>query len=232
MTNCMKIIKSSIGDLVIKDISHNPDDWITIKSDAVSWDRNDFIVKLFIKDFPSIGVLGTTSLEKFNFINEICTRSKAMRDWYITASIAYSTTTQLPLHLKDSLTGEEFLNIQSKINKLNKGVKLIINKREQAARDYKEALRKLDNEEELLTRSLVKDDVVMKILLLDTQSLPLSLQALIAGYTPNDKSLDVAESKRGYAKEMLIRFQMTLIESFKDRPIEEFDRVMDEISIK
>lgn len=224
--------ESSYGNFVLDDVIGNEDDWITIQSQTVTYDKNEFFIEQFNLDFPSYKILGSNNLEKFTFLSELCGRKEIMRKWFAATSIKYSNTTQLPLYLKDGVAPNDYKRVQDNLIKLKDELAKIIKKRNELAEKYSSDLAELEKEERSVVKKTIGDDNVLKIVSLTTESLPLSIQMKIQSYTAGSADADLADNRRRLAQEYLARFKTSLIKLNKAKKITDIDALLKEIEIK
>lgn len=225
-------ITSTFGDLDIVDPGANQEDWITIQSQSVSFDKSDFFIERFDKDFPTYTLLGNNNLEKFTFLSELCARTPAMRKWFASVSLQYSDSTQLPLYLKNAVAPGEYKTMQGKLLLLSEELAKVAKKRNDLAAKYSADLEQLRVEEKMVVKKTLGDNNTLRILTLTTESLPLSIQMKIQGYMANSTDADVADNRRRLAQEYLAKFKTSLIMLDKTNPIKDLDALIDEISLK
>lgn len=225
-------IESSQGIIEIEPVGSDESDWFTIKSQSITFSRQDFFIDEFNRDFPQAKLLGSTNEEKFIFLNELCSRKKVLTNWYAGVGIKYSNTTQLPLYLKDSVEPSEFKRIQNSLIEMKDKLAETINERNQAAKDYKAKLESIELKENEIIRKATAGDNVMKIVNLSTESLPFSIQMLIQGYTPTNADQDLADNKRRFAQEQLAKFKIALLKLNKENKNLDVDKLIKEIELK
>lgn len=143
---------SDFGSFDIADVSSDEDNWVTIQSQSVSYDKTDYFIERFNEEFAGFNLLGSTNQEKFTFLSELCARTPAMREWFAATSVGYSDTTQLPLYLKDRVAPDKFKAIQDKFLVLKDKLAEVINERNELARKYTRDLESLKLKEQDITR--------------------------------------------------------------------------------
>jgi hypothetical protein len=224
--------KTKLGNFVVKDVGVKEDDWVVVKSQSVTFDKNDYFIREFNKDFPNFELLGSSSFEKFTFLAEACARSPIMREWFAATSVKYSDTTQLPLYLKDKVAPSDYKKYVAKILDIKDELSQIVKSRNELAKAYNESLKQLKAEEDdIISRSIGQDNV-LKILFLNTESLPFSIQLKIQGYEPKNANIDVATSKRRLAQEYLVQFKTGLLDLVREKPDIDLDSVLSEVAVK
>lgn len=225
-------IKTSLGEIVIDEADVNEDNWVTIKSQSVTFDKNEFYIGEFKRDFPDYTLLGSNALEKFTFLSELCGRSPAMKKWFAATSIKYSDTTQLPLYLKDSVAPEEYVQVQGKLLRLKDELSVVIKKRNDLAVKYAADLKSLENEEREVVKRTIGDDNIVKIVSLTTECLPLSIQMKIQSYMAGSPDADLADNRRRLAQEYLAKFKIALLKLNSEGKLQDVDALVKELELK
>lgn len=224
--------ESDFGVLNVNDPAISEDGWITIQSQSVVYNKAEFVVEAFNRDFPGYNVLGYNIDEKFNFVTELCSRQPALREWYALTSLAYSDTTQLPLYLKESVAPDHYKRIQDKLLEMKDDLAQIVRARVELAEKYTEDLKRLKIEEQNIIKRSLGVDNVLKIVNLSTECLPLSIQMMIQGYNPKDHDLDVADSRRRIAQEYLAQFKIGLLKLNDENPNLDVDKLIEHLQLK
>lgn len=225
-------INTNFGELDIQDPGADEGGWVTIASQSITFDKNDFFIRKFNEDFPAYTLLGSNSQEKFIFLSELCARTPAMRMWFASVSIYYSDSTQLPLYLKDVVAPDEYKAVQEKLLVLKDELARITKKRNELAAKYSADLNQLNVDEKVVVKKTIGADNIMKIVTLSTESLPLSIQMKIQSYMANSSDADVADNRRRLAQEYLAKFKTALIKLDKVNKITDIDGLIEEISLK
>jgi hypothetical protein len=227
----MKIEYSS-GTINISEPSPDQSDWTVIKSQSISFDKNQFYIDAFKEDFPDYTILGSNDLDKFTFLSELCARNPAMTKWFAAVSIKYSNTTQLPLYLKDRVTPDAYVRVQKGLLKLKDELAEIVKERNDLAVKYTADLERLKSKERNVVKKTIGDDNILKIVSLTTTSLPLSIQMKIQSYMANSPDADIADNRRRLAQEYLAIFKTELLDINSVTPIKDLDALIEEIQLK
>jgi len=225
-------IEYSQGVLNINEPSPDQNDWTVIKSQSVSFDKNRFYIDEFNKDFPNYKLLGSSDLEKFIFLSELCARNEAMTKWLATVSIKYSNTTQLPLYLKDRVAPDVYKRVQEGLLEIKEELASIVKERNDLSAKYTADLERLKVREREVVKKTIGDDNILKIVSLTTTSLPLSVQMKIQSYMANSPDADIADNRRRLAQEYLAIFKAELIDINNTSPIKDIDALIEEIQLK
>lgn len=224
--------ETSFGNFDIEDAGGNQDDWIVIKSKSVTYDKNEFFIDEFSKDFPTYNLLGSNNLDKFTFLSELCGRTPAMRKWFAATSIKYSNTTQLPLYLKDAVAPSEYKVVQDKLIELKDKLSAVIKERNDLAAKYKADLATLELKERSVVKKTIGDDNILKIVSLTTESLPFSIQMKIQSYTAGSSDSDISDNRQRLAQEYLVKFKTALIKLNAENKIKDVDDLIEEVELK
>jgi hypothetical protein len=225
-------IDSTIGTIDIADPSEDQNNWIIIKSQSVTFDKSEFFIKEFTKDFSNYKLLGSSDYEKFTFLSELCGRMPAMTKWFAATSIKYSDTTQLPLYLKQGVAPDVYNRVQKGLLTIKKEQADIVDERDKLAKQYAKDLEALKIKEANIVKKTIGDDNILKIVSLTTECLPLSIQMKIQSYMANSSDADVADNRRRLAQEYLALFKSELININNKSRINDIDALIEEIQLK
>jgi hypothetical protein len=225
-------IEHSNGTINIAEPGPDQDSWTVIKSQSISFDKNQFYIDEFNKDFPDYTLLGSNELDKFTFLSELCARNAAMTKWFAATAIKYSNTTQLPLYLKDRVAPDVYKRVQDGLTNLKDELAKVVKERNDLAVKYTADLDALKIKEREIVKKTIGDDNILKIVSLTTESLPLSIQMKIQSYMANSPDADVADNRRRLAQEYLAIFKSELIEINSSAPIKDIDALIEEIQLK
>jgi hypothetical protein len=216
----------------VKDNQKDMNGWVVIENQSFSFDKTEIIHDEFIKDWPHIKLFGESTQDRYDLICRLASRSPEMSEWLSLKNILYSDTTQMPTWVKGYVDPNEYKLRARKLLVLSDLSAEYADKKSAAAREYTAAIRKLESEQALKARKIMDGDNVLKILCLNSSSLPISLQLAIEGYTPADKQQDISESRKVYAREMLIQFKIALLNAWKNQNISDIDDVVRELKTK
>lgn len=223
---------TSVGDLNIEQPSFNEDEWIVVRSASETTDKSKFFVTAFDKDFPSIVLAGKDSGEKYAYLCDLCSRSRNLKRWLAATQLSYSNTAQLPLYLKDSVEPADYRIVQDNILVLKSELKVISAERKRISEKYSSDLDALDMREADIVKKVVGDDNIMKILLLTSDCLPLSLQIKIKEYKPTSEDAKTARNRRALSQEYLAKFKAELLRINAEVPNFDVDALVEELSLK
>lgn len=216
----------------VQDAAENFDDWTINKSEVVQFAKEEVIVKSFEESFPNISLLGNSSFDKYTFLSGLVSRNSKLKEWFSLEKLKYSELAQLPSYLKDLVEPKKFLDLQRKVNDVNRVISDYTNKRSAAAEEYHLKLNKLDAEMNSKVSAIKGEDKLIKILTLTSQSLPLSMAAALEKYTMVGISEDFIDRKKFYVRELLTNFKISLIKLVNSDPNVDIDAIIDEVSLK
>lgn len=228
------VTKFNFGDAFINvaDIGSKIESWTIKESETIISDVEEVIVNEFVKDFPRIKLPEGTINEQYTLITKLVSRNSSLLEWYAAKKLVYSESKQLPKYLEGFVNPKEFNKIQEQLTSISDVVKDSVSKRQIASDNYKQKLKAIDDEESKRIGDIVRDNQVLKILLLDSSKLPLTLSLAIENYTPVDDVDDVAQNKRLYVRETLIQYKIALLKYLKENPNADIDKIVNELGLK
>lgn len=218
-----KFVNDGIS-IEVKGLPADKESWVSIQSASVEYDKRQTIIDKFAKDWPEVKLFGNTTDEKFDLLSRLASRSPDINEWLGIANIYYSDTTQMPLWLKEYVEPGEYRGKAEKLLLITENAAKYSNLKNEAAREFQAKIKKLDKDQAEGARKIVGGDKILKVISLDARSLPVSLQLAIEGYTPADKELDIAESRRVYTRELLIQFKRSLLTMLQEHPEVDIDK--------
>lgn len=224
--------ESKQGIIEFEEVGVNEDDWITIKSQSVSFDKCSFFVDAFRRDYPAFNLLGSNDVEKFDFLAEACGKSPTFRNWFASVSIKYSDTTQTPLFLKNRVAPDEYKVLMDQVLVIKNELSQIVKSRNDLAIEYNRNLTRLKEQEDRIVSRLIGQNSTLKILYLNSECLPFSIQLKIQGYNPQNVDTDITTSKRRLTQEYLAKFKIALLDLVKEKPEVDIDALLDELAVK
>lgn len=216
----------------IPDASDKMDEWVVKVAETTTYSKEIVIVKSFNDSFPNIKLLGNNDNEKFEYLSKLVSRSDKLLQWFTLEKLKYSELSQLPSYLTDLVDPKEFKGIQEEITTVNDTISEYTLKRRKATEKYKSELKTLDDEMNSIIDSKIKDNKVIKILTLTSQSLPLCMVNAIESYNAQTSDSDFEEKKKLYGRELLTKFKVKLLELIKEKPDLDLDMLIDDLSLK
>jgi hypothetical protein len=220
----MKIESKILNDyVVIDDISENSDDWKTIKSESFRPNRETYILEKFQKEFPS------QKVSDYNLLTKLASRNKTLTEWLANVSLFYSKDVEVPRYLTEVIKPDEYVILEKEIVKYNQQLSSESKELEKASQNYKETIKDISKKYKI-EKDKITENKVIKILTLNQTDLPLTLALQIENFTP--ATIDDAPTRRAYAREVLINFQLTLIKIVQEKPSINIDELLSELNGK
>lgn len=163
--------------------------------------RNQFIIDRFERDYGSV--------QKIDTINELVSRSLALKEWYSKVIEEYILEVDVPQYFIDKIDPKQYKKLSQKVSEFNS----ILAQESEAKRNlslkYKADLENINLKFEPKKNEIVKDNFV-RVLTLTKEELPLKLQLLLVNYSPNEESDPRTASL--YGREMLVRYKIELLD--------------------
>lgn len=195
------------------------EDWNIVVDEKQKPDRSKYVEERFDQDFPEHK--GTP----YKTIGTLASRSKAIQDWLRNINVEFSALAQTPLFYQDYLGAEKYQELKSDVSKANVKLKKLRKEYSDKVAEVKKELSEIEGKMsevwELSTTS-----VPFRILTMDSTELPLTLQLAIENYTPADK--ETGPNQRRFAKEMLVRYKLLLLENFGNSSLEDLNKFVSE----
>lgn len=196
-------------------------DWYAVIEDDMEPDKDKFILNKFNNDFPN------STVDDVSLIYGLASRSKIVREWYALANASFILDVQCPEYYKDAISNSEYEECSLKISMINRNIAEKTKEEQELAEKYKLERLSISNKWSKKNESLVSNTKV-RIMTLTSEELPVSIQLLIEKYTPSSASDQNA--KKRYAKEMLIRYKLLLLNNTKDMSLEQLNAYLLESS--
>lgn len=182
-------------------------EWVTIIDESYKPNREAFIINKFQKDFAAIKVSNCDEIFK------LASRSTRLNKWLAEVNAEYALKEKVPTYFRDYVDPSVFKETSEKLTKLRNNNAKQAAEEAELARKYHKEMEDIRNAYKEENDKIVGDDYVTKILNLNSTSMPLSLQLGIENYTPAKEG--TSPNKATYAREMLIRFKISLLEAMK-----------------
>lgn len=222
MATLKKTWTTDIGvNLVVDFASKNEKDWYVINDENYRPDKDKFVVEKFTEAFPDVKL---PDINKEDRVYALCSRSRGLATWLKNINLEYSLKESTPTFYRDIIEPKRFKSISESATKARK-----LN--QDKAREEIKLIEKYNNDiNDINSRYSEKmkdisNDPFFKILNIDSSYLPVSLQNAIEDYTPASLAVD----KKTYAREMLIRYKIALINFVKNCEKEKKDFNIDEL---
>jgi hypothetical protein len=214
-----------IGDLEVKLPDETLDNWVVVKQQSIKYVKGDIILEKFNKDFPH-AVVGS-----YDVICELASRSTKISEWLVNANTIYSELAEMPLYLDGLVEPKIYKGLTQDIQRINETIGSFSQNRQQLAEKYKNELKILEKKEKEAIDKIKGNNKFLRVLTLNTTSLPLTLQLMINGYSPSN-SENLQESQKVFAREMLINYKVSLIKKIIEDPNFKVDIVIDDNQLK
>jgi hypothetical protein len=214
-----------IGDLEVKLPDETLDNWVVVKQQSIKYVKGDIILEKFNKDFPHAVV------DSYDVICDLASRSTKISEWLVNANTIYSELAEMPLYLDGLVEPKIYKGLTQDIQRINETIGSFSQSRQQLAEKYKNELKILEKKEKEAINKIKGDNKFLRVLTLNTTSLPLTLQLMINGYSPSN-SENLQESQKVFAREMLINYKVSLIKKIIEDPNFKVDIVIDDNQLK
>jgi hypothetical protein len=214
-----------IGDLEVKLPDETLDNWVVVKQQSIKYVKGDIILEKFNKDFPHAVV------DSYDVICDLASRSTKISEWLVNANTVYSELAEMPLYLDGLVEPKIYKGLTQDIQRINETIGSFSQSRQQLAEKYKNELKILEKKEKEAINKIKGDNKFLRVLTLNTTSLPLTLQLMINGYSPSN-SENLQESPKVFAREMLINYKVSLIKKIIEDPNFKVDIVIDDNQLK
>lgn len=199
------------------------DSWKIIQSENYAPDRDEFILEKFKKDFKDIVV------KDVQRVYALCSRSSALSDWLSRSNLDYSLNASVPKWLKAEINPEDFKKAQESIQKVSISARKRSSAELIASERFKKEMKIAKDVFEKETKEYMNTNLV-KILNLKSTDLPITLQSAIEDYTPGEAA--DSPDKKVYAREVLVRFKISLLRYIKENPGEDIQSKIEEYRLK
>lgn len=214
----MRNIKiSPTVSLEIKDAPEEHSSWITVKNTEYRPDRGGFILGRWNKEFPDF------IQEDVNKIYSLASRSAKINQWLAAANASYANSESVPEYLRDVVDVDVFKSSSVKMTKITQKSSEHANNLNRLASTYKDNVARENASYDKFVAEEVGKDKVLKVLLLNSSDLPISIQLAIENWTASDDS----PSQKDYAREMLINYKIALIEYLNKNKDANIDEIID-----
>lgn len=208
--------------------SKKENDWYVVTDENYRPDKDHFVVEKFVETFPDIVL---PEKEKHERIYALCSRSRGLANWLKNVNLEYSLKETTPTFYRDIIDPNRFKEVAKSATKAR-----ILN--QEKAKEELALVKKYNQDiDEINSRydeklKLISKDPFFKILNMDSGYIPVSLQNAIEDYTPASLAVD----KKTYAREMLIRYKIALInfvkECEKNKKEYDIDEVINNLLLK
>lgn len=227
----------------------NPSNWMIIKEDVFKPDKDLYIYEEFIKDHSNLQKAITVyqpipNQTKVDYettsskIYALASRSQSLNIWLARKNLGYAQNANVPTFYSDKTTPQQYAQLQKTLVGLSEIEQTRAEKLNELATNYKLEIARTEAQFDEKAKNFTNSDSSIanqvKILNLNTTSLPLTLQLAIENYTPaaSTGSTPVAPTKKQYARELLISYKRALLDVVKAKTTVDITAVIDELSLK
>lgn len=221
----IEISKTINGEEVVVKLT-DPNDvdinkWYAVIDENYQPNKDLFILEKFNKEYPRYDLKDVKTL--YNLVS----RSTSLQEWLAYANADFVLNVECPEYFKEVLTNEEYNETSVKISEINKLYAQKSNEEYLLAERYRKDKKELDK---LYGRKFdqLQQDNNTRILALKSSELPLELQMLIEAYTPSQEN-DI-NSKKRFAKELMIKYKLFLLNMCKNEGVENADQLIKELA--
>jgi hypothetical protein len=186
-------------------IDEDGNTWFCKKDDDYKPSKEKFIEERFVVKYGRE--------LSYKMITSLVSRSSALRDWYATQLEDFILEVEVPKYYEEILTPKEYKNLAIEVSKVNKNFALESNELNEISKKYKADCEKIRKDYKIKNDKLFANKLV-KILTLNSESLPIGLQLKLENYTPSDQ--DDIRTSALYGRELLVRYKISLMEAFKN----------------
>lgn len=206
----------------IEKLSERSDDWKTVKSELYKPDRDEFIYSNFIVSYPKL----KDSINNADMVYKLASRSKKLNEWLSITNSKYALEVAPPLWLKDEIDPKTYKDVTNSLKKINDIVAEKADREKELSEKYKNDLELIKKEFDSKVNK-IKTSNYIKILSLNSQSLPITLQLMIESYTP--AKVDESPTAKTYAREILTKFKIELIRYTNNNPDVDIDTIINQL---
>lgn len=185
-------------------IDQDGNEWFCKKDDLYKPSKNKFIEERFFAKYGRV-------LE-FDIITKLVSRSESLRNWYAKQLEDFILEVDVPEYYENILSPTEFKLLSVEVAKVNKNFALESKELGVISDKYKKDCEEVRKSYKLKNEKLFNNKLV-KILTLNSESLPIGLQLKLENYTPSDQ--DDIRTSALYGRELLVRYKISLIEALK-----------------
>lgn len=197
--------------------------WFITNSQSISVPKDVFMLDAFKRDFPQFDI------KDFKTFTSILSRSVALQDWYSIQSGNFIRTIELPSFLSEVLTPMKYNSIKGSLSSYNKVLSTEGKAIKELSDKYDSDIKKIKENTSKSILSIISDPVV-RVLIMNSSEMPISLQIKIEDYTP--KTEDITQSRDRYAQELLHNYQRSLIKLISEKPDVNIDSVINGLKVK
>lgn len=210
------------GVLTIEAPKLNPNDWLIKNEEALRPDKGEFVFQAFKKRFPNIKVKNSDQMYK------LCSRSALLSQWLANVNLDYIDEVKIPAYALNLLDKNKVESCYKVIKEINSKEALKAKAIKTLSDKFKIDLEEINKNEIYKTTDNLTNEV--KIIMLNTNDLPLTLQLAIENFTP--KSKDSFPDNKAYAREMLFQYKKRLFSLINEKPEINIQDIIDQLKEK
>lgn len=213
-----------IGNIEVAKPTKNKDGWYGIQQQSFTIDKGQFLISEFNKDFPNF------SVDSYEQLQDIVSRSSALKTWYAAASLKYVDNVQLPVAFKDVVEPDEYQTYFNDLQQIKKTYSQMSAEIEKESATFKKKVSAIQANSMKEVDKISSKNKYYPIFIMTKEDLPLTLQFEVNSYSP--KVDDVVKERSTYASELLINYQRSLIELVKENPDIDIVQVIEDNRLK
>lgn len=222
----INIQATSSLSIKVPDVPTDPSAWYVVSDLNYKPDRGDFLLKKFSQDFPNITLIKNGELDQ---LYALCSRSRKLSEWLAQANGEYVQTETVPTFYKNVLTPSQFEDAQKIVTRMSGHAKERAVDEANALKEYKAKLLEAGVKYSK-SISAIPSNKQVDVLAINSTSLPLTIQLMIENYTPAAGA--GAPDQKTYARELLIRYKVALLNIVKANPGINIATIIEEASLK
>lgn len=203
------------------DVPTDLEKWYIVEDEEYRPDRAQFVLEKFKEDFSSIKI--GDNPEK---VYALCSRSSKLNLWLAEANNQYALIQNTPTFYRDVIDPKEYEKVSAQLLIVSQKNRERASEELKAAQEYQAKISKIKSK----YVDFKIDNKFAKVIALNSTSLPLTLQLAIENYTPSDA--DDSPTKREYARELLIRYKLNLINMIKNDADVDIDTMINKLMEK
>ena len=155
------------------------DDWKRKEAETIRYWKSEFIVNAFRTDFPEIQIPMDDIEAHYRLMSRFVSRSEKLFQWLSLQKLKYTELAKLPKYLEGLVNPEDFKKASDPMTSFSDTISEYAKKKKDLSDQYRFDLKKLEDRLKNEISFQTKDNNLVKILTLSSQSLPLPLGSLI-----------------------------------------------------
>lgn len=212
------------GNVSVTTPSTDESGWYVTEQQSFTIDKGEFMLKEFAKDFPKFKV------NDYDVLQRVVGRSTKLQEWFQKTSLLYADSIQLPVSFKELFSPKDYNRFYKDILSYKTVLAQESAEIEELSKKFSTDLKEIKKKYKDKTDKIIGKEKVYSILSMNSSDMPISLQIEIEGYTP--VTGDVTQKRRMYGREMLLKYQRSLIKLVNDDPLVDIDAIIEENRVK